>query len=410
MSRLFLCLAAALASAASGAQTLQIGNDITTPNASDVVVADVQVDVDLVRPATATGVLDTATFQWSSTGCLGAVEIKFYRRQGDTLVFLGERGPFDVLATPMPVTLTPPMAVQEGDLIGIQRLVNCGNAVTSSGFASAGYVAYSGDSHSDLSLSAADAISPDVLAVFATGTATESVVRVIPTVGSTPGAFGSFFKTGVQLHNPWDTEISGRFVYHPQGVSGSSADPSLLFTVGAGQTVAYADLVQTMGQVGLGSIDVVLPETSQIPIIITRVFNDAGSVGTSGFTEDAFDPDGGGSENTILFAGSTGFLVGPADVTNFRFNIGVRTLLSGAFVTFTVHDATGAVVQSVTKTYLPTYFEQTSSDTLLGTTLQPNDTIEISVSSGSAIIYGATTDNTTNDPSIQFVRVSFAIL
>jgi len=31
------------------------------------------------------------------------------------------------------------------------------------------------------------------------------------------------------------------------------------------------------------------------------------------------------------------------------------------------------------------------------------------VSTGSAIIYGATADNTTNDPSIQFARVLFAI-
>jgi hypothetical protein len=40
----------------------------------------------------------------------------------------------------------------------------------------------------------------------------------------------------------------------------------------------------------------------------------------------------------------------------------------------------------------------------------PNASIEISVSSGSAIIYGATIDNVTNDSSIQFARVVFAIL
>ena len=32
------------------------------------------------------------------------------------------------------------------------------------------------------------------------------------------------------------------------------------------------------------------------------------------------------------------------------------------------------------------------------------------VSGGSAFVYGATIDNTTNDPSIQFARVVFAIL
>ncbi|MDQ2979307.1 MAG: hypothetical protein M3R62_08800, partial [Acidobacteriota bacterium] len=204
--------------------------------------------------------------------------------------------------------------------------------------------------------------------------------------------------------------VSGRFVYHQAGVSGSSTDPSLTFNVGPGQTVAYADIVAAIGPTGLGSIDVVMPTSSQVPIIITRVFNDAGTSGTSGFTEDAINPDGGGSDSPLLFAGSTGFMVAPADLTNFRFNIGVRTFLSGAFITFRVHDSTGALIHTVTKNYNPTYFEQQSSDSFLGITLVANDSIEVSVSSGSAVVYGAMADNTTNDPSIQFVKVAFAIL
>ncbi len=165
-----------------------------------------------------------------------------------------------------------------------------------------------------------------------------------------------------------------------------------------------------MGATGLGSIDVVLNDPTQAPVIVTRVFNDAGTSGTSGFTEEAVNPVGGLGENTLIFTGATAFLVGPADTTNFRFNMGVRTFLSGAFVTFRVRDVTGAVVHTTTKTYPPTYFEQQSSDTLLGYTLQSNDSIEVSVSSGSAVVYGATTDNTTNDPSIQFAKVVFAVL
>ena len=109
-------------------------------------------------------------------------------------------------------------------------------------------------------------------------------------------------------------------------------------------------------------------------------------------------------------AGSTGFLIAPTDTAHFRFNMGVRTFLSGATITLKVHDATGAVVQTVTKTYQPTYFEQQSSDTFLGYTLQPNDVIEVDVNSGSAVLYGATTDNTTNDPSLQYSRVVFAVI
>jgi hypothetical protein len=387
-----------------------MGTNVGAPNADDVPIADVRTDIDLVRPATASGVVDSATFHWSLTGCPGAVEILFYRRQGDTLVFLTERGPFDASAAPTPVSLIPPVAVEEGDLIGIARITNCGNPRALSGIVSAGYVGYSGDTHSNLSLSAAEVVSPDVLAVYATGVASESIVRVIPAVASTPGDFGSFFRTGVQLYNPFTDPMTGRFVYHQAGVSGSSTDPSATFTVGGGQTIAIPDIVASIGTVGLGSIDVVSPVTSGVPIIITRVFNDAGAAGTSGFTEDAVNPSGGGSESPLLFAGSTGFLIAPADLTDFRFNIGVRTFLSGASIVFEVHDAAGALVHTVTKTYNPTYFEQQSSDSFLGTTLVPNDSIEITVTSGSAVVYGATTDKRTNDPNIQFVKVSFAIL
>ena len=237
---------------------------------------------------------------------------------------------------------------------------------------------------------------------------TESVVRVMPAAGSTPGNFGSFFRTGVQLSNPYIAAVTGRFVYHPAGVSGSPNDPSLTFTVAPHSTVSYDDLVQTMGQGGLGSLDVVMLSNSDVPEIVARVYNDAGAAGTSGFTEEAINP--GGSDTRILFQGSTSLLVAPPNDTSLRFNIGVRTLTSGAFVTFRVLDASGALITTVTKEYDPTFYEQQSAATLLGVPLPPNATIEVSVSSGSAIIYGATIDNVTNDPSIQFARVLFAVL
>jgi hypothetical protein len=235
------------------------------------------------------------------------------------------------------------------------------------------------------------------------------VARVIPAAASTPGNFGSFFRTSVQMYNPWSNALSGRFVYHPAGTPGSSSDPILTFTIGVGQSVSYPDIVGTMGATGLGSIDIVMSQANQPPVIVARVFNDAGASGTSGFTEDAVVPDGGNGDTALLFAGSTSFLIAPTDTTHFRFNMGVRTFLSGATITLKVHDATGAVVHTVTKTYQPTYFEQQSSDTFLGYVLQPNDVIEVNVNSGSAVVYGATTDNTTNDPSLQYARVVFAI-
>jgi hypothetical protein len=39
----------------------------------------------------------------------------------------------------------------------------------------------------------------------------------------------------------------------------------------------------------------------------------------------------------------------------------------------------------------------------------PNQSISITVGSGSAVVYGATTDNTTNDPNIQYTVALFGI-
>jgi hypothetical protein len=408
--RILGILAVLLVSAGSlAAQVLEMGNDISSPNAADAGTADVRTDIDLVTPATATGSIDTASFVWSAFPCASTVKIKVFRRQADTLHFIDERGPFDVTGATTTVTLTPPIAVEQGDLLGLSRVADCGNPTSLTGIVSAGYVVYDGDVNTDVSLSGAAVDGPGILAVHATGTATETIARVIPAAGSTPGNFGSFFRTGVQLTNPWFSPVSGRFVYHPAGVSGTSGDPSLNFTVAPGATVSYSDLVQTMGQSGLGSLDIVVAAGESLPVVVARVYNDAGTNGTSGFTEEAMDPSGQ-FETRLLFAGSTSYLIAPPDAVDLRYNIGVRSLLSGAVITFRQRDASGAIIRSVTKTYDPTFYEQQPASTLLGGPIAADDSIEVSVSGGSAFVYGATIDNTTNDPSIQFARVAFAIL
>ena len=54
--------------------------------------------------------------------------------------------------------------------------------------------------------------------------------------------------------------------------------------------------------------------------------------------------------------------------------------------------------------YGPSYFLQNSSTGLLGYTLTGGETITFHVDAGSVFIYGATTDNKTNDPSQQFAK------
>jgi uncharacterized repeat protein (TIGR01451 family) len=383
--------------AGPSAQTT-VGNTVANPNSSDAFVFPIPyTDVDMAGPATFAVSLTTATFGWSSVGCVQALKIKLFRPSGRDLVFLTERGPFD--SFPTTVTLSPPVPIQTGDLIGISHLTNCGNPVGAFPGASAGYIALPGDVTSTVSLSSGKATANFTLAVQASGVASESAQGIVPVVASIPGVPPSLFKTGFQMHNSTASTLAGRLVFHPQGVAGSGSDPSLAFSLAAGQTQAFDNLPPAMGLAGprIGSLDIVTPIGAPAPVVAARVFNDGGAGGTTGFTMSAASLD------SLLQAGDHGVLFTPADVVRFRMNIGVRTGPSGAAMIVTRRSADGTVLQTLTKIYAPNFFEQISgAEFLAASPFGANDSLTIQVTSGSAIVYGVTADNTTQDPSIQF--------
>jgi len=153
-----------------------------------------------------------------------------------------------------------------------------------------------------------------------------------------------------------------------------------------------------MGQSGIGSADVV-PDFGPAPVSVVRVFNDAGASGTTGLTESLFE------DSEALAAGEATVLLAPWDLVNFRFNVGVRSLSAGAAISVTVRDSNGNIVTTVSKTYPATYFEQKELSDFLGVpagSLSGGLSLTVEVTSGSVILYGATADNITQDPSGQF--------
>lgn len=409
----FLALALCLLIAVPAlAITLTVGNDFSTPNSSDGNIGATRTDIDLVHPASHSGTVSSAKVYWSSSGCANALKIKFFRRVGDTLTMTAERGPFTPSANVYTAALIPPVAVQQGDLIGVARVANCGNAGATTGFPSEGYLQYAGDVTGAVAIGAAAMHQGGVLALSATGVVSEWLARVIPVVGSTAGGFGSHFKTEMQFFNPSTASgnIVCKVVFHPADVAGSSTDTTRLVTLAPGEVFSTADVVAAMGQTGVGSLDIWTPAGQSTPIIITRVYDDQGVDGTAGLMEEAIPvSDAIAIGTNVLARGVTGFLVAPRDPARTRFNIGVRTLHSGATIHVTVRDRNGVVVRNVTRTYTANYFIQTDAATFLGGPIAGDESIQISVSSGSAIVYGSTTDNTTNDPAIQFAYGVFAI-
>jgi virginiamycin B lyase len=224
--------------------------------------------------------------------------------------------------------------------------------------------------------------------------------RILPVVGSTVGVGGSFFRTAVQLNNSTGSTISGRIVFHPSRQARSDSDPALSYSLAPGQTESIADLLPAMGRSGLGSADIEVT-AGAVPSAIVRVFNDAGAAGTTGFTEELMR----GEE--ALRPGQSGVLLLPADLTSFRFNLGVRTLEAETAATLTLRDAAGAVVATISRAFAATYHEQQSAGAFLGvSTLPAGGSITLTVSVGAAIFYGATVDNTTGDPSLQIARAT----
>ena len=235
----------------------------------------------------------------------------------------------------------------------------------------------------------------------------EELVGYLTVAGSTAGSAGSFFRTSVQITNPFSTPISGHFVFHPAGAPASADDPDMGFALGPGQTFSWFDVVAAMGLSGLGSFDV-HAANGEAPLVVARIFNDAGAAGTTGFTEslvavdDVPAPGSGGSV--------TGVLVGPLLLNMFRYNVGLRTVGAPVHVSVAVLDASGAEVHLANHDYPADDFVQTTvTDFLDGFAIGDNSTLRITFSGGGLIIYGATVDNTTNDPSAQFMPYLFAI-
>jgi hypothetical protein len=401
MARLLVALSFLVALAAPAQVT--VGVLPNTLNSSDANLPTPQTDVSLENPATGAGTITNVTFGWNA-GCLNVAKIKFFRRSGNTLTMIAERGPFSTSGgrTVHEVTLSPGVPVQAGDLIGITRVASCGNALAEAGTGTQGYVALEGDATTG-TISAGNT-HHDKLALLGVAQAPAiDVIGYFPVVGSTAGSLGSNFKTSMQLLNPSASAVlGGRLVFHRAGTIGAASDPSINFSLAPGEVVSYADVVATLGQSGLGSIDLVMAPGSLTPVIATRIYNDAGAAGTAGFFEDLVGT-ASGVGTRILTGGTQGFLHTAVEPARTRINFGVRSLSSGAALTVRLENSAGIVLTQAQKAYEANFFEQVDSGTFLnGVQPGPNQKVRIVVTAGSAIVYAAITDNVTNDPSVQF--------
>jgi hypothetical protein len=388
------------------AQPLTVGVHVPDPSSTTTITTLGPVSyINLTDYAPAAGTVNKASVYWS-VACSNAFKIVFLRTGFSTnsaFSVVATRGPFNSIAGRNDVTLSPPVSLLTGDLIGVVQLQpynTCGSVRTMDYPGGAGYTLIT-----VIDISTAGAIGPSSnfgpgYRISAVAYASDPLlVRILPAAGAVQGV-GSFFRTAVQLYNPGGASMTGNLVFHKQGQPASAGDPSLPFTLLSGHVLSYPDVITTMGTSGLGSLDVVTNGGAQ-PIVTARVFSDGGVAGTSGFSEEGVLPA------DAIDAFRRGILFTPEDPVNFRMNIGVRTLDAGATLNIALLDANGVFLASRTATYPANYFQQDSFATFTGvSTIPAGGRIQVSVNiPGSAFIYSSIIDGRTSDSTFRMADV-----
>lgn len=354
--------------------------------------------VDYQHPAKEAGTLTTATVIWASAPsgatCNQALKIKFLRRSaGFTTAVFAERGPFNVKNGINTFTLEPPVQVIQSDLIGaVQLIQNCGGIAIADGPTRNTFGLMQADvTGTTGNLQVGNSSIPNIRA-----SSEAAVVHgYIPVVGSLAGNFGSFFRTGIQLtsRSAYPTDLT--LVYHPAGAVAKTSDPFINIQLPPAATANYDDILAAMGQSGIGTLDLVL-NSGLPPDVTARVYNDAGAAGTSGFTVEMVTPF-----DAMRPLDITSVAV-PASLTNFRLNIGIRTFDKDVTLSVGSYAPTGAFNGSNTITVPANTFRQFSSGEVLGNVAMNAGgslRFQSTSSSGTCFIYGAVTDNRTNDGS-----------
>jgi hypothetical protein len=170
----------------------------------------------------------------------------------------------------------------------------------------------------------------------------------------------------------------------------------LAYELAAHTTRSFSDVVAELGASGLGSLDI-LVERGGLPSIVARAYDDQ-PTGTTGATIPALPTA------AILIRNDVAALIAPADFARYRFNAGIRTLDGGATLELVVRASNGEERNRRTVSYVANHFEQQTGDAFAGIALNASDSIEITIVAGSAIVYGSTVDNQTNDSSVQVLR------
>lgn len=402
LASLFIALASE-----STAQLLTIGNQIQSGSPADPRNAPAQF-VDLASPASASGFLNEVTVAYSAGGGESLALVRVFRRSANQFRLIGERGPFNILASHR-ILIDPPLEIEEGDFIGIalpQRPY--GDSVLRTIEYRSEYLTTDGWP-ATFGLEDAAVERDEAIGIWGTGTATIRTGAVVPVVADAFRAGGSEWRTTLRSLVRGNEPIDGEFRLLRFGHPGGDPADRIPFHLDRldSSTETFDDLEEGFGEY-LGSLDIRVPADVDLP---RRTDWHAEIQEWSGCGAMAPVPvipvdERGFLGDRILVTDTGGFLYSQLDRARstksgrFRTNLGIRTFETGAVV-----GLDNCVIPQLLLRLPPNSFSQwPMMDLCGGENAFLYYVVPVMVWQGAAIVYITTIDEETGAVSIQFAK------
>jgi hypothetical protein len=222
-------------------------------------------------------------------------------------------------------------------------------------------------------------------------------MQFIPAAALASGAQGSFYQTDVDLNNAGDQQTEYEFLWFPRGETNTEPGASETFSLGAGMSVRYANVLSEVFGLepnALGAVAIL--SSSPDLLAMSRTYNnptgeDAGTFGQAIPAVPPSDFIQTGERRRILFA---------SENSDLRFNVGCQNGDDGStVVNLELFDHEGTSLE--TQMMLLRAWGNDQANRIFEDYMPVNGYVDVwtTLANKSFYCYGSVLDNVTSDPT-----------
>jgi len=221
--------------------------------------------------------------------------------------------------------------------------------------------------------------------------------QVVPAAALASGAQGSFYQTDVDVSNPDDQAVEYEFSWLPRGEDNSDPVTSEGFTLGAGMSARYANVLSEVFGLEPDSLGALLIWSSSPDLLaMSRTYNLQGEKagGTFGQSMPAF------SQSDFIQHGETRRILFGSENADMRTNIGCQNGTEAMTVVYLdLYNAAGTSLGRKTMILKPLGNDQVNR--IFDGHNPVNGCVDVSVAQPGNLVYcyGSVLDNVTSDPT-----------